>query len=68
MRRRAEARGVTGWVTNRGDGTVEAALEGRESDIEAILGFCRQGPANAEVEHVEVREEQPENLTDFKIE
>lgn len=68
MRSRAEARGVSGWVTNRGDGTVEAALEGREADIEALLGFCRQGPANAEVESIDVRAEEPEGLTDFKIE
>ena len=68
MRRRADARNVNGWVSNRGDGTVEAALEGRRADIEALLGFCRQGPANAEVEHVEVRDEEPEGLTSFKIE
>lgn len=68
MRRRAESRGVTGWVTNRGDGTVEAAFEGREADIEALIGFCRQGPANAEVDRVEIRSEEPEGLTSFKIE
>ena len=68
MSRRAEARGVTGWVTNRGDGTVEAALEGRRADIEALLGFCKQGPAGAQVEKVDVRDEEPEGLTDFKIE
>ena len=68
MRRRAEARGVAGWVTNRGDGTVEAALEGRRADIEAVLGFCKQGPSGADVERVDVRDEQPEGLTGFKIE
>lgn len=68
LRRRAESRGVAGWVSNRGDGTVEAVLEGRETDIEALLGFCRQGPARAEVEHVDVRSEPPEGLTGFKIE
>ena len=68
LRRRALARNVTGWVTNRGDGTVEAALEGRRADVEAILGFCRQGPARAEVERVEVREEEPEGSHEFKIE
>lgn len=68
MRRRAQARNVTGWVTNRGDGTVEAALEGREADVEALLGFCRQGPADAEVERVDVREEPPEGSSEFKIE
>jgi acylphosphatase len=68
MRRRAEARGVTGWVTNRGDGTVEAALEGRRADIEALLGFCKQGPSGADVQRVDVRDEEPEGLTSFKIE
>ena len=68
MRRRAEARGVTGWVSNRGDGTVEAALEGRRGDIEALLGFCKQGPSGADVERVDVRDEEPEGLTSFKIE
>jgi acylphosphatase len=68
LRRRAESRGVAGWVANRGDGTVEAALEGRRADVEALLGFCRQGPARAEVERVEVRDEEPEGLTEFKIE
>jgi len=59
---------VTGWVTNRGDGTVEAALEGRRADIEALLGFCKQGPSGADVTSVEVRDEEPEGLTSFKIE
>ncbi len=68
LRRRAESRGVAGWVTNRGDGTVEAVLEGRESDIEALIGFCRQGPARAEVERVEITPEPPEGLAGFKIE
>jgi acylphosphatase len=68
LRRRAESRGVAGWVTNRGNGTVEAVLEGREADIEALLGFCRQGPARAEVDRVDVRAEAPEGLTEFKIE
>src|SRR5918996_2087511 len=68
LRRRAESRGVAGWVSNRADGTVEAVLEGRESDIEALLGFCRQGPARAEVERVAVSSEPPEGLVGFKIE
>ncbi len=59
---------MTGWVTNRGDGTVEAALEGRRADIEALLGFCKQGPSGAHVTGVDVRDEEPEGLTTFKIE
>jgi acylphosphatase len=68
LRRRAESRGVAGWAANRWDGTVEAVLEGRESDIEALIGFCRQGPARAEVERVDITPEPPEGLVGFKIE
>lgn len=68
LRGRADIRGVRGWVTNRADGTVEAALEGRRADVEALVGFCRQGPARAEVDRIEIRDEEPEGLTDFKIE
>ena len=68
LQRRAESRGVAGWVTNRGDGTVEAVLDGLEADIEALIGFCRQGPARAEVEHVDVSAEPPEGLIGFRIE
>lgn len=68
LRRRAEARGVAGWVANRWDGTVEAVLEGREADVEALLGFCRQGPPRAEVERIEVAPEEPEGLTGFRTE
>ncbi len=68
MRRRAESRGVAGWVSNRGNGTVEAALEGRGADIEALIGFCRQGPPGAQVERLEIRDEAPEGLVGFKIE
>ena len=66
-RRMAESRGVVGWVTNRPDGSVEAVFEGELDDVEALLRFCRQGPGRAEVERVEVIEEEPEGLDGFAI-
>ena len=48
----ARARGVTGWVRNRGDGAVEAVLEGPEAAVEAVVAWCRMGPPHASVEHV----------------
>jgi acylphosphatase len=68
LRRRAEARDVSGWAANRWNGTVEAVLEGRLADVDALLGFCRQGPGRAEVERVEVEAEDPEGLRGFRIE
>jgi acylphosphatase len=66
-RRQAESRGVAGWVGNRSDGAVEAAFEGDDDDVEAMIAFCRQGPRGAEVESVDVSEEDPEGLSGFKV-
>ena len=68
MRRRAEARGVAGWVTNRGDGTVEAALEGRGPTSRPCSASASRARRGAEVERVDVATEPPEGLTSFKIE
>lgn len=51
-RRQAEARGVTGWVRNRGDGSVEAVFEGEAADVDAVVAWCGRGPLGAEVEDV----------------
>jgi acylphosphatase len=66
-RRLAQQHGVSGWVTNRWDGAVEAVLEGEEDAVERIVGFCRQGPRGAQVESVEVSEEDPEGLQGFNV-
>ena len=66
-RRQAESRGVSGWVANRSDGSVEALFEGDQDDVEAMIAFCRQGPRGAEVDGIEVSEEQPEGLTGFEV-
>ena len=67
MRRMAQSRGVAGWVSNRPEGTVEAAFEGEPEAVESMVRFCRQGPRGASVSRVEVFDEQPEGLTGFVI-
>jgi acylphosphatase len=66
-RERAENLGVTGWVRNCSDGSVEAVLEGGPEAIEQMLEFCRGGPPNAEVRKVDVTEETPERLSGFRV-
>ena len=48
-RRRAARLDVSGWVRNRSDGSVEAVVRGRPTDVEAILAAMRKGPPGAEV-------------------
>ncbi len=56
-RREAQARGVSGWVRNLPDGSVEAVFEGEEKDVSAVVAWCGQGPPSARVEKVETWEE-----------
>jgi acylphosphatase len=49
---RANALGLSGWVRNRRDGSVEALLCGRESQVRAMIEACRDGPPAARVARV----------------
>ena len=67
MRRLAQQHSVSGWVRNNRDGTVEAVFEGDETSLERLLAFAREGPRGAQVERVEVFDEEPEGLRGFAI-
>jgi acylphosphatase len=67
VRREAEARGVAGWASNEPDGTVEAVFEGAPADVEALVELARRGPGHAEVERLDVDEEEPEGLDGFEV-
>ncbi len=65
--KQANGKGVAGWVQNCHDGNVEAVFEGDPDAVDAMIAFCREGPPLAQVESVEVFEENPEDLRDFQI-
>jgi acylphosphatase len=56
MNEEAERLGVTGWVRNRRDGTVEAVIDGAPDAVEALLAWARRGPRGASVSEVQVTE------------
>ncbi len=58
MRLEAERLGVTGWVRNRLDGSVEAVVQGRATAVEQIVAWARRGPADAAVASLEVYDEE----------
>ena len=66
-RERARAEGLAGWASNRPDGAVEVVVEGEPDAVEQMISFCREGPSRADVDDVEVREEEPEGLTSFEV-
>ena len=65
--RRAQSRGVKGWVTNRADGAVEAAFEGPRDAVESMIRWCGEGPSLAEVSSVDVEWEDPEGESTFSV-
>jgi len=46
--------GLTGWVRNRTDGSVEALIVGEDAAIGAMIDACRRGPAMAQVDAVDI--------------
>jgi acylphosphatase len=67
VRREAEARGVAGSASNEPDGTVEVVLEGPADAVDALVELCRAGPGSAQVERLDVSDEEPEGLSGFRV-
>ena len=59
--------GISGWIRNCADGSVEAHLSGDEGDVERMIERLRRGPSNARVEDVAVEEVPPEDRGRFEI-
>ncbi len=56
MRTEALRLGVTGWVRNCHDGSVEAMVHGAPDGVDAIVQWAHHGPARAQVTHIDIEE------------
>jgi acylphosphatase len=59
--------GLGGWVKNLADGRVEAVFEGDDLAVEEVVAWCERGPRHADVERVEVFEEEPQGEGPFRV-
>jgi acylphosphatase len=66
-RRAAHRERVSGWVTNRPDGRVEACFEGAPAAVARLVAWCHHGPHGANVTGVDVIEEEPLGGAGFVI-
>lgn len=65
LRQEADRLGVTGWVRNLRDGTVEAVVQGEPERIAALLAWARGGPPAARVDRID-QEEAEGQFTQFE--
>ena len=56
MQRKARELGVTGWVRNRRDGSVEAMAQGESGAVETLTAWARRGPPSAVVADIRIGE------------
>ena len=66
--REARQHGLTGWVKNRKDGSVEMVVEGEEDAVKDFLAWAQIGPSTARVDKIETRwRSYTGEFTDFRI-
>ncbi|MEK7137025.1 MAG: acylphosphatase [Patescibacteria group bacterium] len=52
-KRVADSLGITGWVQNSEDGSVEVFAQGEEETLRKLEQWCSRGPKAAEVQKVQ---------------
>jgi len=65
--KKAEGLGLTGWVKNCDDGSVEIHAEGSKVKLEELIEWCRKGPVLASVSNMDLNWVESEGLHSFDI-
>ena len=67
MRMVAREVGVTGWVRNRRDGSVEAEVEGSDAQVDEVLAWMAEGPPGARVDNAQVTDAASQGDSGFEV-
>lgn len=60
--------GVSGWVKNTADGSIEILAQGEKENLEKFLAWASRGPPAAEVDTVDFKWREPgEKFETFEI-
>ncbi|PVD52719.1 acylphosphatase [Terrimonas sp.] len=63
----AQRLGLKGEVWNNFDGSVGLIAEGEEDKVNALIAWCRKGPARAEVKNINVTEGEIRGYKNFVV-
>lgn len=59
--------GLSGWVRNCEDGSVEVLAEGDREALDRFITWCRKGPPLAKVNELDVNWISAEGLKSFEV-
>lgn len=65
--RMASRLGVSGWVRNLPDGSVQVVAEGERAAVDQLLSWCSEGPPRARVDRVDVVDEPATGERGFRV-
>ena len=65
LRGEAMRLGLTGWVRNLADGSVQALAQGSDEALAALLAWAQRGPPAARVEQVATEPPAPHDLRTY---
>lgn len=63
----ADEAGVTGWVRNRRDGSVEAEVQGSAAAVDEMLAWMAQGPPGGRVDAAQVDDRDAVDESGFQV-
>jgi len=66
-KKQADKLGIKGYVKNTDENKVEILAQGSEENIKNFIEFCKQGPPEAEVTDIQIKELKNQKLGEFKI-
>ena len=66
-RKEATRSGLTGWVRNLEDGSVEVRVSGPETALNSFIAWCRKGPILARVTEVKTEDVPDEQFEEFVV-
>ncbi len=67
MRMVARETGVSGWVRNLRDGTVEAEVEGTDAQVDEVVAWMAEGPPGSQVTGARVTDAEPIGDSGFDV-
>jgi acylphosphatase len=67
LQREAQRLGLTGWVRNRADGSVESVAQGSRQALDELAAWARRGPPAARVKEVTTTSVAEQDLKRFEI-